>query len=146
MTKWAALKVLYSRPSHRSGSPRLLWSVFVGAKVRSDYEDAALKEMSLLADRKEVAMKEIEKRVFLTDEQYNSLLVRFKVQSEQPERQVTTYYKAEGQDLRLMQTAKYVKFLRILSNLKKGGKFAAPDNIKILCSQIYNYIIRRILS
>jgi adenylate cyclase class IV len=66
-------------------------------------------------------MIEIEKRVFLTDEQYKLLLVKFKVQSKQPERQITTYYSAKDKDLkdidlRLMQTVEYAKLWM------KGGK------------------------
>jgi len=58
--------------------------------------------------------KEIEKRVFLTDDQYKSLIGRFGLQSEQPERQITTYYDAKDKnlkdvDLRLMQTINYAK-------------------------------------
>jgi adenylate cyclase class IV len=61
-----------------------------------------------------LVMKEIEKRVFLTNEQYKSLLVEFKVQSKQPERQVTTYYSTKDKnskdiDLRLMRTVEYAK-------------------------------------
>jgi adenylate cyclase class IV len=43
-------------------------------------------------------MIEIEKRVFLTEEQYKSLLAKFNLQSKQPERQITTYYNAKGKD------------------------------------------------
>lgn len=55
---------------------------------------------------------EIEKRVFLTDDQYALLLAKFGVQSKRPERQITTYYKAKDinllpTDLRLMQTSEY---------------------------------------
>ena len=58
--------------------------------------------------------KENEKRVFLTDEQYESLLVKFRVKSKQPERQITTYYSAKDKnskdiDLRLMRTVDYTK-------------------------------------
>jgi len=58
--------------------------------------------------------KEYEKRVFLTDEQYESLLVKFRVKSKQPERQITTYYSAKDKnskdiDLRLMRTVDYTK-------------------------------------
>jgi adenylate cyclase class IV len=61
-----------------------------------------------------IAMEEVEKRVFLTNEQYKSLLVEFKVQSIKPERQITTYYSAKDKnskdiDLRLMQTVEYAK-------------------------------------
>jgi len=57
--------------------------------------------------------KENEKRV-LTDEQYESLLVKFMVNPKHAERQVTTYYSAKDKnskdiDLRLMQTVGYTK-------------------------------------
>jgi len=58
--------------------------------------------------------KEKEKRVFLTDEQYKSLLIKFDVQSKQPERQITTYYNAKDInlkdiDLRFMRAQGYSK-------------------------------------
>jgi len=58
--------------------------------------------------------KENEKRVFLIDEQYISLLDKFGVKSKQPERQITTYYNAKDKDsedidLRLMRTVDYAK-------------------------------------
>jgi len=58
--------------------------------------------------------KEVEKRVFLTDEQYKSLLIKFNMKSKQPERQITSYYSAKDKyskdiDLRLMQTVDYTK-------------------------------------
>lgn len=66
-------------------------------------------------------MNETEKRVWLTDEQYNELLIKLGFNSSRPERQVTIYYDAKGKDLRgkdlrLMQTVTKSKIW-----FKRGG-------------------------
>ncbi len=54
-------------------------------------------------------MKEIEKRVFLSEQQYQKFLFAFNLVNKTPERQITTYFDANGNDLRLMNTQSYSK-------------------------------------
>jgi len=64
--------------------------------------------------------KENEKRVFLTDVQYESLLNKFGVKSKQPERQITIYYNANDIDLRFLQTPEYSELRMKLGEIHKG--------------------------
>lgn len=54
-------------------------------------------------------MKEIEKRVFLSEQQYSKFLTFFDLTNKTPERQITTYFEANNNDLRLMNTKEYSK-------------------------------------
>lgn len=54
-------------------------------------------------------MKEIEKRVFLSEEQYENFSSIFGLINKLPERQITTYFDANCNDLRLMNTKDYSK-------------------------------------
>lgn len=54
-------------------------------------------------------MKELEKRVFLSDQQYVEFINYFDLLDKVPERQITTYFDANNKDLRLMNTQNYSK-------------------------------------
>lgn len=54
-------------------------------------------------------MKEVEKRVFISDTMYSKFLVDFGLVDKTPERQITTYFDANNNDLRLMNTLNYSK-------------------------------------
>lgn len=54
-------------------------------------------------------MKELEKRIYLSDDQYKDFKKFFNLTNVVPERQITTYYEIPGKDLRLMQTCSYCK-------------------------------------
>lgn len=61
-------------------------------------------------------MRELEKRIYLSDAQYEDFKTFFDLVNVVPERQITTYYEIPGKDLRLMQTSSYCKIWL------KGGK------------------------